>query len=390
MGFGVFSEGRKRGRGRDTPSCAPVDMPDDIDRALDERPSDGGEKVAWIERSVLVLLFLGLLIAVLEVLRPFTIALLFGAALACATWPLRQTLVHRGFGSGAAAAILLLLSIAVVAVPMLVVAPHLSDQLAQAMQQAKAYFAAAPAAPVWLSDLPLVGGRLATAWTRVVEAEGDFAALLEPYGANIEEMVVAVAKGLADSVLQLILSLGVATLFWTDGEALVGVLHASLKRLGGKVADQVVDVAGGAICGVAYGVVGTAAVQAVLMAIGLAIAGIPGAAMLGFVTFLLSISQIGAPLLVLIWGGAAWWLFGQDHQVWAAFMLVWGLCVSLVDTFIKPLFIGARITMPLALTVLGVFGGFIAFGFLGLFIGPTVIAVAFHLLQAWRATAQAS
>jgi predicted PurR-regulated permease PerM len=367
-----------------------MDVPDNIDRVRDERPSEDAAKMAWLERSVLVLLFLGLLIAVLEVLRPFTIALLFGAALASATWPLRQGLVHRGFGRGAAAAILLLLSVAVVVVPMLIVAPHLSDQIVQAVQQVKGYFAAAPEAPTWLSGLPLVGRRLATVWVRIVEAEGNFVALLEPYGGNIEEIVVTVAKGIADSVVQLILSLGVATLFWADGEVLVGVLHASLKRLGGNVADQVVDVAGGAICGVAYGVVGTAAVQAVAMAIGLAIAGAPGATMLGFVTFLLSISQIGGPLLVLIWGGAAWWLIGQDHQVWGIFMIVWGLCVSLVDTFIKPLFIGARITMPLALTVLGVFGGFIAFGFLGLFIGPTVIAVAFHLLQAWRTAAQST
>src|SRR5215469_8122960 len=311
-----------------------MDVPDKIDRVRDERPSEDAAKMVWLERSVLVLLFLGLLIAVLEVLRPFTIALLFGVALASATWPLRQGLVHRGFGRGSSAAALLLLSIAVVAVPILIVAPHLSEQLTQAVQQVKAYFAAAPEAPAWLSDLPLIGSRLATAWGRIVEAEGNVIALLEPYGGNVEEIAVAVARGLADSVVQLILSLGVATLFWADGEVLVGILHASLKRLGGRVADQVVDVAGGAICGVAYGVVGTAAVQGVFMAIGLAIAGIPGAAMLGFVTFLLSISQIGAPLLVLIWGGAAWWLIGQDHQVWALFMIIWGLCVSLVDTFI--------------------------------------------------------
>lgn len=99
---------------------------------------------------------------------------------------------------------------------------------------------------------------------------------------------------------------------------------------------------------------------------------------------LLAISQIGGPLLVLIWGGAAWWLFAQDQQVWGGFMILWGVLVSMIDNFIKPWLIGFGVEMPMSLTILGVFGGFIAFGFLGLFIGPTLIAIVFTLFQAWR------
>ena len=120
------------------------------------------------------------------------------------------------------------------------------------------------------------------------------------------------------------------------------------------------------------------------MAIGLAVAGVPGAVLLGFVTLLLALSQIGAPLIIVVWGGAAYWLFGQDQQGWGVFMIFWGLVVSVIDNFIKPLLIGVGVAMPLSLTILGVFGGFVAFGFLGLFIGPTLIAIAFTLLEAWR------
>ena len=130
--------------------------------------------------------------------------------------------------------------------------------------------------------------------------------------------------------------------------------------------------------------VGTAAIQALLFAIGLAVAGVPGAATLGFIASLLAICQIGGPLLILIWGGAAWWLFGQDHQAWGVFMIVWGLFVGTIDNFIKPWLIGFGVEMPMSLTILGVFGGFLAFGFLGLFIGPTLIAIMFTLLQAWE------
>ena len=163
------------------------------------------------------------------------------------------------------------------------------------------------------------------------------------------------------------------------------ILHDALRRLGGPIAERSLDVAAGAIRGVAYGVVGTAAIQAVLLAIGLAVAGVPGATMLGFIALLLAISQIGGPLLVLIWGGAAWWLFTHDHQVWGVLMIVWGVFVSTIDNFIKPWLIGFGIAMPMSLTILGVFGGFAAFGFLGLFLGPTLIAILYTLFQAWRA-----
>ena len=103
-----------------------------------------------------------------------------------------------------------------------------------------------------------------------------------------------------------------------------------------------------------------------------------------FVTLLLALSQIGAPLLVVIWGAAAWWLFSQDQPAWGVFMIAWGLLVSTIDNFVKPWLIGFGIPIPLSLTILGVFGGFIAFGFLGLFIGPTLMAVIFTLLQAWQ------
>jgi predicted PurR-regulated permease PerM len=160
-----------------------------------------------------------------------------------------------------------------------------------------------------------------------------------------------------------------------------------MRHLGGATAERALVVAAGAVRGVAYGVVGTAAIQAVLLGLGLFVAGVPGAAMLGFVALLLAISQIGAPLLILIWGAAAFWLFQQDRQAAAIFVVAVGIFVGLVDNVLKPWLIGFGVRMPMSLIILGVFGGFLSFGFLGLFIGPALLAVATTLLQAWRAAA---
>ena len=362
-----------------------VTAADECRRPIDEGTGDDAARVALIERSILVLLVLGLFIGVLAVVRPFTIAILFGAALATAAWPIRQVLVRRGLRRGPAAALLLLLSLVLIVLPMLAFAPHLADQMVRGTQRVQSYFAATPEQPAWIKTVPLLGQRLGAGWDRVVEVKGNVRALLEPYTANLEQLMIGAARALADSLVQVILSLIVATMFWTNGDGLVSVLHDALRRLGGPIAERALDVAAGAIRGVAYGVIGTAAIQAVLLAFGLAIAGVPGAVTLGFVALLFAISQIGGPLLVLIWGGAAWWLFAQDQQVWGVFIIVWGAIVSTIDNFIKPWLIGFGVEMPISLTILGVFGGFLAFGFLGLFIGPTLIAIMFTLLQAWRA-----
>jgi predicted PurR-regulated permease PerM len=363
-----------------------VATPDEFRQSAEERGRDAAARVALIERGILVLLLVGLLIGVIAVVKPFTTAILFGGSLATAAWPLRQALVRRGLGHGTAATLLLLLSLVIVVLPMLAIAPQLADQMVQGTQRLESYFAATPQRPAWIASLPFGGRRLGAAWDHVVEAKGNLRALLEPYTADLQQLMIGAARALADSLVQMILSLVAATMFWVSGDRLVSVLHDVLRRLGGPVAEGALDVAAGAIRGVAYGVIGTAAIQAALLVVGLVVAGVPGAAMLGFIALLLAISQIGAPLLVLIWGGAAWWLFAQEQEIWGVLMIVWGIFINTVDNFIKPWLIGFGVEMPMSLTILGVFGGFVAFGFLGLFIGPTLIAIVFTLFQAWRTT----
>jgi predicted PurR-regulated permease PerM len=166
------------------------------------------------------------------------------------------------------------------------------------------------------------------------------------------------------------------------------VLRDVLRRLGGSAAVASLEAAGASLRSVAYGIVGTACIQGLFMMIGAYVAGAPAAGVLGFVVMLLAISQIGAVLIPLVWGGAAWWLFQQGASTWGIFLLIWGaVMVSASDNVIRPLLIRRGVSMPMTLVILGVFGGFLSFGFLGLFIGPAGLAVAYTLLQAWRSHA---
>jgi len=144
---------------------------------------------------------------------------------------------------------------------------------------------------------------------------------------------------------------------------------------------QLLQIVGGTINGVVYGIVGTGIAQAVAALVGYFIAGVPGALMLGFLTFFLSLVPAGP---ALIWIGAAAWLFHGDRAGWAVFMLLWGFFViSGIDNVVKPLLISRGASLPVALVRLGVLGGVIAFGFVGIFLGPVLLAVGFNLARRW-------
>jgi len=159
-------------------------------------------------------------------------------------------------------------------------------------------------------------------------------------------------------------------------------LNAGINRIGGDRGNELLDIAGATIRAVVYGIIGTALVQGALAAFGFAIAGVPGAAFLGFITFLVAMIP-GGPALVA--APAAYWLYIQGSSGWAIFIIIWGVMDSMIDNVIKPLLISRGVATPMILVMFGVFGGALAFGLIGLFIGPTVLAVAYTLLQQWGA-----
>ena len=340
-----------------------------------------------MEKVVLLLLFLAFLTGVLLVLMPFGVGLMFGSIIAIAAWPLRQLMIHWGLSSGVTAGLLLLLVIAIVVVPILLTAPSLAGQLTKLFDLVRAWLDSSPPPPAWLNSIPLAGDLIHRQWIDVLGSGAGSNELMMSYAGSARATIVSAAKGMGESLLQLLLALIIATMFWVQGDALSATIMDVLRRLGGTRLADMALISTNAVRGVFYGVVGTAATQAALMTIGLLLSGVPGAAPLGFVTLLLALSQIGGPLINLVWAGAAYWLYLQGETgFWLWFLIGWGIFVVTIDNVLKPWLIGASITMPLALVILGVFGGFLSFGFLGLFVGPVLIAIAYALLAAWRST----
>ena len=354
-------------------------------RRATPRAPGGLGNAALIEKSIVLLLFLAFIAGVMMVLLPFGIGLLFGGVIAISTWPLRQWMRRRGLSPGVAATLLLIGLLAFVAVPVALLAPGLAGDVTRIMDVVRSWLQTSPPPPVWLEAIPFVGETLKGHWVTAIGSGASLTDVLAPYAEPLRGATLAVARGMGESLLQLLLALAIATMFWAQGDTLAAVSVDVLRRLGGDHLAKMGMLAVNAVRGVFYGVVGTACVQGGLMAVGCWAVGIPGAIPIGFITLLLALSQIGGPLIHLVWAGGAYWLYLQGETGVALWLFVgWGIFLTVIDNILKPWLIGASIEMPLALVIVGVFGGFLSFGFLGLFVGPVLIAVAYALLVAWR------
>jgi predicted PurR-regulated permease PerM len=185
---------------------------------------------------------------------------------------------------------------------------------------------------------------------------------------------------LGRGLLELALSILMACFLLRDSDKTAELLGTAVNRIAGERGKHLLHVAGNTMRGVVYGILGTALVQAVVAGIGFLIAGVPGAALLALFMFFLSVVPVGPPLT---WLPAALWLFSQGSTGWGIFMLIWGVGVSSLDNFVKPWLISQGSAMPFVLIFMGVLGGVMTFGFIGVFIGPTLLAVGYRLVSEW-------
>jgi predicted PurR-regulated permease PerM len=240
-----------------------------------------------------------------------------------------------------------------------------------------------PTAPTWLDKVPLGGDRLQAAWNQFAGAGmGDLLAQVQPYARDAAAWLAHHAGGFAAVILHFILIVILTAVLYSGGESWAAWVRRFGRRLADEQGERMVMLAGGAIRGVAMGVVVTALIQTVLSGLGLAIVGVPFAGVLTAIIFALCIAQLG-PILVLL--GATAWAYHAIGPGWGTFMLVWSLVVGLMDNFVRPVLIRRGADLPLLLIIAGVIGGLVAFGIVGIFVGPVILAVTFTLLDDWVA-----
>lgn len=326
-----------------------------------------------------------LLLGAYVVLAPFLVPIAWAAILAYATWPAYcRVLAAVGGRDAWAALVMTLLVILAVALPVTGLSIALADDVAVLFRTLRGWGDQPPPLPAWAAGLPLIGPWL-VGWEAALRANpGVLQRLFVEHAPAWGQTLLAAAGGIGQNLAKLGFTLLTLFFLYRHGEELIAQTNRVLDRLAGEPVQRRLAVVGVTVRAVCYGVLLTALVQGTLAGLGFWAAGVRGAALLGGLTALLALVPFGPPL---VWLPVALWVLATD-AVWKGLaLLAWGaLIVSGSDNLIRPYFIGGATQIPFLLVLFGVLGGMGAFGLLGLFIGPVILAVLLALWRQWART----
>ena len=325
-----------------------------------------------------------LLIGSFWTLLPFLSALMWATMIAIATWPALLRLQRlTGRRSVAVATMTLAVVVAFVTPFALAISTLLeaANRSPAVMNDFLAHGLGPP--PPWIERIPLVGESIVEKWEPLAAGGPDaLRQLVQPYALSAAGWAIAATGGIGRVTVLILLTVVIVAILYSRGEMAAHGALAFAHRLGGDTGERTMRLAGHAVRGVAFGVVLTALTQSVLAGLGLWVSGIPHAAVLTAVAFVLGIAQIG-PLPVLLLSVA--WLYWIDSTGWAIALLIWSVPIVAMDNVLRPMLIRRGVQLPMLLIIAGVIGGLISFGVVGLFVGPVLLAVTYTLAKDWVA-----
>jgi predicted PurR-regulated permease PerM len=337
-----------------------------------------------VTRTTLAVLFISVLIlASFWLVHPFLTPFVWAATIVVATWPLLLDLQKLLWGKRRfAAAVMTGVLLLVLVVPFSLAVVTIVDKADEIVGWVKSLASiTVPPPPQWIAGIPLIGAKLVDRWQDLAALRPeDLSARLAPYAGKVVGWFVSQAGSAGMMILQFLLTVVIAAILYANGDAAATGVKSFARRLAGQKGEEAAVLAAKAVRGVALGVALTAIIQAVLGGIGLAVAGVPAAAVLTAVMFILCVAQLG-PGLVLV--PSIILLYWRGDTFGGTVLLIWSLPVVILDNFLRPALIRRGADLPLLLIFAGVIGGLIAFGIIGLFIGPVVLAVAYTLLKTW-------
>jgi predicted PurR-regulated permease PerM len=336
----------------------------------------------WFRRVLVAGLILGVLAATFSVLQPFVVPLIWGAILAYVSWPLHQRLLKWVKGRTGLAALITTLAVTLaIIVPLVWLVFMLRYEATGAYAQVQAFLASKPLLPPVLRDLPGAGPWLQDMLDELARdptaIRAQLVRLTEESSLEVTRLIGGVGRNAAK------LFFAVLSLFFLlrDGPRVLRETRAILEGILGERVRDYLDAIGSTTQAVVYALILGALAQGAVAGIGYWIFGIQAPVLLGAVTVLVALIPFGAPV---VWGSLSVWLLLTGHVWQGVGLLLWGvLLVSWMDNIIRPLVISNATQMPFLLVVFGVLGGVLAFGLVGLFIGPVLLAVSLAIWREW-------
>jgi predicted PurR-regulated permease PerM len=321
--------------------------------------------------------------ACVKIILPFLGPILWSIIIVVATWPFYVKLQKLLGARAKLATAMMTMGLALILVgPVAVLTVSLSEEIGNATHVvrdlADAKLPENP--PAWVNKIPFISAQIESAWHEASTDMQGFISKIRPQIQAATAWLLEQGAQLGLVLLQFLLVLLISALLFGNGETLARYTRAFTMRIGGGQGISSLETAAQTIKKVALGVIGTAVIQSVLSGFGFWLADVPGWVLLTFFCFFTALLQVGTGL---IWIPVAVWLGYQDATAWAVFTAVWGIFINVIDNVIKPYLISQGGKLPIALIFLGVIGGLLAFGIIGIFLGPTLLAIGYTLMRFW-------
>jgi predicted PurR-regulated permease PerM len=317
-----------------------------------------------------------------NIVKPFILPVLWGAIMAVAIYPLFVKAHDRlGGHEKLTATLITLIALALLIVPTVMLSASLIKGSQTLAAEIEAGTLAVPPPSNRVKDWPLVGEQLHDTWSLAATNAGAVFEKFRPQIELVSKWLIAAAAGVGKGILMFFISIIIAGVFLVYARSGSKALESVTGRvLGHTLGHDFVDIAGTTIRSVAQGVLGVALIQSILASIGLLLIGVPYAGIWALLILLLAIVQL-PPLLVL--APIIVYVFSVEATVPAVIFMIWSLVVSASDAFLKPLFLGRGMDIPMLVILLGAIGGMLLSGIIGLFVGAVVLAVGYTLFMAW-------
>jgi predicted PurR-regulated permease PerM len=339
-----------------------------------------------LTHTTLSVLFIGMLIlSSFWVMRPFLMSLIWASVIVVATWPAFEGL-QRGLGGrrGLAVLVMAVTILLIILVPVTFAVVTILDNVDNISAHVRSLSTLTLAAPpAWVGSIPVFGAKLAANWQHFAALSAEErTAVLVPYARTAMQWFVAQAGSIGMTMVQFFLTMIIAMILYANGMVVREGVLSFARRLAGRQGEEAAILAGKAVRGVVLGVVVTALIQAAIGGIGLFVTRVPVAGLLTAVIVMLCLAQVG-PFLVMV--PAVAWLYWSGQPGRGTVLLVFMLIAGTIDNVIRPFLIKKGADLPLLLIFAGVIGGLIAFGIIGLFVGPVMLAVTYTLIKEWVA-----
>lgn len=336
-----------------------------------------------VQRLLSLTLLVALALLCFQVVKFFIVPALWAAIIAYVTWPLYLFFHQKIRLSPSISALIMTMAIVLlIGIPTGIAVVMLQQEALSlygtVLHRLKSGYLDLPSS---IKNLPVIGQQIKDIlWELNKDPDATMTSIK-----NWIQSHLSYGKQIMDVATKSLAKLGMAMMtlffFYRDGISLVRQIRLALRNIIGNRIDGYIDSVGETTQAVVYGIGLTALAQALLAGLGYWVANAPNPILLTILTFIVALIPFGTPFA---WGGVALWLFTQGHFAESVGLALWGgLVVSWVDNLIRPMVISGATQIPFIIIFIGVLGGLTAFGFVGMFIGPVVLAIGLAVWREW-------